>query len=250
MKRLLVLATFCCALGASAQTVLFDSMTGSTTTFTGNTPHTLMGMGFNLGVSSPAIVRAMDFAFTSTAVATYTQIQVQVSFFGVANGVTTGSNPAFGNLIASRTINTGARTTATNTSYVFGSSAAPGTPGVTFTTPFTLPTGTNLGIQILVLGDTGSGLQVTENLTHRLRHTGAFAVGSNLPSNGYYRNVSQPTPANSQTSLLGSDFRTLTNSPANTGLYFRLYGEPVPEPATILGLGLGAALLARRRRKQ
>lgn len=244
---------------ASQAAVVLDNMTNATFTGTGTLPRTMLGMAFNLGnvAAGPVSLTGMDLSFNhfATVNTTYANVQFQVSFWDTAANTTTGAAAAFTNRVSTVTFNLAANSTLNaNTRYTFQNATPGSAPGVTFAAPVTMASGANLGVQILVLADSGNGLVANDLLTPALVHThtgGAWAVGNNTagtgPNNGYYRNASQAAPVNANTSLLGSDFRTL--GLPTQGVAMRLYTESVPEPGTMTVLGLGVAGLVARRRK-
>lgn len=257
VSALLLLATV--APVASADLV-FDSIspTGGvapTFTGTGGAPHTLMGTALTLGNvgAGPIHVDGLDVAYRAYAAASYTNIRLDIMFFETATLATSGSSPAFSNLLFTRTVNTGTTTTAAGTRYTY-QSATPGvTPGLALSPGFVLNDPTKpIGIQVLIRGDKGdgNGLVATDDLGLSLRYNVAPAVGSTPiggTAGGFYRNASVPAPTTSSV-LLGSDYRSLTGI-TDTTMALRLYATPVPEPASMVALGLGAAALLRRRRR-
>ncbi len=242
---LLILA----ALGAtaSAQSVVtFDSITSAPSFSIATSDRQLMGQAFNFGnASGPQTLTGMDVlvASASTASVNYANIEVQVTFFDRYDPAATGA--VFSNPLDTRVFTTGPLTTAPSTIY---------TLSLPFSgAPITFSGTTNKGVQILFRGNTGSGFVATNDLTTAVRggaSTPAYAVGSSAlgpgPNFGYFRNVSNPTPNSSATSLLATDARSIG---ANSGLAIRMSTVGVvPEPATLAALGLGAAALLRRRR--
>lgn len=260
MNRLLIVATAVVMATASQAALVLDNMTNATFTGTGSTPRAMLGQAFSLGnvAAGPVSLVGMDFSFNhfATVNTTYAAVQFQISFWNNAANTTTGTGAAFTNRVSTVTLNLAANTTLNaSTRYTFQDLVAPGTvPNVTFAAPVTMASASNLGVQILILADSGNGLVANDLLTPALVHShtgGAWAVGNNTagtsPNFGYYRNASQASPANANTSLLGSDFRTL--GLPTQGVAMRLYTEAVPEPGTMTVLGLGVAGLVARRRK-
>lgn len=235
--------------------LVFDSLTQSTSFLTtSGTPRHMMAMAFSLGnvSSGPGTINGLDFEYASITAQAYNNIQFDISFWDTASNATTGATAAFTNRVASYSFTTGAVTRAANTVYTI-QSATPGvTPGVTLPTTFNFSGISNLGVQILVRGDIGNGLVNSDNLTFGVVSAttgpavGSFTAGT-AGTNGFYRNASQTTPTNADTSLLGSDFRQFTGG-TNNGLGIRLYSQPVPEPASMAILGIGALAVLRRRR--
>lgn len=255
MKKLSVLfALSALAAGANAS-IVFDSITGiSGYTYTGSTPRNMIGMAMNLGgPTGTAQVTGMDFAFVTAAAAIYTNVRFDVTFFQSYSGATTGASAAFASPLASYFLTTGAFTGAANSVYTYGATAS--TNGaINLGTGFSIADGAGpLGVQILARVDKGDGLGYVSdsNLTLALRTTSAPAVGTfgvGGANGGFYRNASSANPTSSANSLLGSDYRSFTGT-LNTGMALRVYTTPVPEPASMVALGLGAAAVLRRRKK-
>ena len=262
MKRTALTILALASIGATVQAqslTTFDSITGTTLGFGPATANRqLMGEAFNLGNATGAqAVTGLDLILYSAVAANYTDIQLQITFFNTYNPTATGTTPAFTNPIATIDVDLGAANLGVGLFPLTSDTpltAAPNDPGIQFSGAPIIFSGTaNKGIQFLFRGNTGSGLVATNNLTTAVRGgTGesAFAVGTSAngtaPATLYFRNASNAAPTTSATSLLNTDGRTIGD---NSALAIRIYSTPVPEPATMAALGLGAAALLRRRRK-
>lgn len=211
---------------------LFDSFTGASLTSTGSTPRSYMGMPFTLGSGGGTtnITVSGGTAYLAAASAgTYTNVRLNLTFWGTVSGATTGTTPAFSNLLGSCSLDLGPLTATANALYTYA---------FTLPTPIVLPAQTG-GIAINWQGDTGSGLASTDALTSAIRYGAAPATGTltlgTAGTNGYYRNASSETDGN----FLGGSFRYLTGL-TNQGLALQLFGPPSPplaltEAATSVG---------------
>lgn len=211
---------------------LFDSFTGASVTSTGSTPRSYMGLPFTLGSSGGTtnITVSSGTAYLAAASsATYTNVRLNLTFWGAVSGATSGATAAFSNLLGSCSFDLGPLTAVSGTMYTY-----------TFTlpTPIVLPAQTG-GVTVNWQGDTGGGLASTDALTSVVRYGAVPAVGT-LPvgtagTNGYYRNASSETNGN----FLGSSFRSLSGL-TNQSLALQLFGPPSPplaltEAATSVG---------------
>jgi hypothetical protein len=198
--------------------VVFDSFTGATLTFTSGTPRSFIGIPTTLsaaaGTSNINITSGTAY-LVSTAAVSYTNVRLNITFWGAASGATSGTTAAFSNSRGTFSFDLGALTTAANTFY-----------SVDFTLPSSvvLP-GQTGGVTCNWQGDTGSGLVSTNNLTSLLRYGSAPATGTlslgTAGTNGFYQNISSETDGN----FLGSSFRFFTGV-ANQGLALKLSGSP------------------------
>ena len=200
-----------------APVIAFDSFTGASLTSTGSTPRSFMGfpptMSNAAGASNITITGGSAYLVSNSA-ATYTNIRLNITFWGTASGATSGTTPAFSNSLGTYSFDFGARTTAANTYYTYS---------FTLPSPVILPLQT-CGVTVNWQGDTGSGLASNDNLTSLIRYgavvaTGALTLGT-AGTNGYYRNASSETDGN----FLGSSFRSLGQT--NQGLALQLIGAP------------------------
>lgn len=69
-------------------------------------------------------------------------------------------------------------------------------------------------------------------------------LGSEVVTDLWYRD------ANANGIIEASDARTFGASRANDNIAFTLWAQPVPEPATLLAVGIGIAGVALRRRRK
>jgi hypothetical protein len=247
MRKLALLSLLASA-AMSQATLVFDNRTGAPSlTFTGSTPRTIIGGSFHIDASALGAgtkrITGYQAYMVSATVATYSNIRMDLSLWEY-NKTATGTTPAFFNKLQTASWNVGSITTAANTFYTLDVSYAG--PGVVID-----PT-KDYGVQIAYFGDTGSGEQLTTNLTSLLRgqSTGASAppaVGTQPiagTSSVFYRNASGITSVDS--ALIGSDARNFAGW-SDTNLALQV--QAVPEPASMLALGLGLAAVARRRKQ-
>lgn len=203
--------------------IVFDSITNVTAYNIPSATRTFIGEAFNVqtGTTNQAVAFGkFDTLLASAAAVNYTNVRLNVVFWGVAN---TAATPVFSTPLGSYAYDLGPLSAAANTVYNLNQVVLP-TP-----IPIAVNT-TNLGITFNYQGDTGTGLANTDNLTTTVRFTTAVAVGSTT-FNGYFRNASGRTDFN----FASTDAR---NIGANSAIALRLYSA-VP---TAAGVALGGRI--------
>jgi hypothetical protein len=258
MKKLLILALTVMSAGAFAAYVpVFDAVTSAAGTIYSFTPaagqHCALEGQAALLAAGTTSISGMDFDMVSSAATTFTDLQLQVSFFGAYTGGFSAASPTFTSLLGTVNIDLGAATLAASTYYVFGPTG--GTPAVTFA-PINLTQTGKVAVEYLWRGDlgTGQGLVYTDAVQMGLNLTAAPTIGSNPSSFQvlyYDKTPSQSTPSSSAISLNENEYLYFGGSPSvNEDFATRFYTTPVPEPASMAVLGLGAMALIRRRRSK
>jgi hypothetical protein len=238
---------------SSQAVVVFDNISafeaaapGAGGTGTSSSPNTFMGDAYTLAAGTTQIT-GIDllpfYAGTSTVI--YNGLKVNFYIWGTVNtGTVSAATPAFSNLLGSYSVT---YTGSFQSGFYYSlESASPGvTPGISLTTPLTV-TGPSVGITVNTQGSTDGGLTfaTVQNLTSVITYGVPATVGANV-FNGYYRNSAGETNGNFTTAVKSLGL-------TNQSVAVRLYGtvSAVPEPATYAMMGLGvAALLMVRRRK-
>ena len=150
---LLVTALFCCCTITSARAaVLFDNISnfensapGANITSTASTPNTFMGAGYNL-ISGADAITGFDIFPGNLSGVNFNALRITMYVWGTVNtsGTVNSSTPAFGNLLATYTLDA---TGAFNSGFYFPfEGAATGVdPGLILGTPLSIP-GTLIGI--------------------------------------------------------------------------------------------------------
>lgn len=187
----------------SPANVVWDSFTGASEYRAFFTPPPFLGQAFtlsNAGGTSNIAITGGTFYMSSYTATTYTDVQVTIDIWGTASGVSSGTTPAFSNLLTSYTLDLGARSTGANVYYSFN---------FTLPSPVTLPTQTG-GISFGFKGNTGSGLVATSNLGILLRD-GTYPVATGTPAAGIAPTFGFYAPFSSgeaDGNFQGSDFFT------------------------------------------
>lgn len=224
--------------------VVFDNLSnaenavpGAHITATSSTPNTYMGEGYTLAAGTSRIT-GFDLVAVNVSQTTFSALKFDVSIWDTLNmGTVSAGAPAFSNLLGN---------------YTFGSAAGNYGPGSYFVFDFTLPNAISLsdqtiGMSFNIKGSTdGVNFANVNGLTSGISYGTPASVGANV-FNGYYRNANSETNGN-----FISGVRSLGLS--NQSLAVRIHGDlasatEVPEPASYLIVGLGLAALALARRK-
>ena len=181
--------------------LVFDSYTGASAYLTTNSsPRTFMGMPVDLGAaagSSPMISKiGVYLAYSGVAPQEYSRLRVSVQLWNSWSG---NANPVFSNPLDSTVI-----ADAVGPITLYPSTFIP--IQISLLSPIPLASLSAHGVVINFQGNTGSGLQSSDNLTPLLR-SGAVpvAVGANAVADSFgYRNVSGRTDFNfADTDIIG-----------------------------------------------
>jgi WD40 repeat protein len=242
MKKLLILGFLASVAAASqAQAVVYDSLftdstqaTLKTITDTGSSPRFSKADAFSMANYGPGqnawAISQIAFTMINWAPTTFTgNAKAQIRIWNTSTDANTGSTDVMSGLIFNQTIDFGTITLNTNTLTVATISFLPDTFIVN------QPNGNLYGIGIRLLANDAESNNFSPGLT-----TGAAPyVGAS--TDGWYRDVANDGI------FQGTDKRIFTGNPSQLGLAIK--ATPVPEPATMAALGLGAVAMLRRRKK-
>jgi hypothetical protein len=204
----LLVAAACLSNTPDAQAaVVFDnisnfenSVAGASIASTSSNPNTFMGDGYNL-ISGITSINGFDIFPANLSGTTYNALQITIYVWGSVNlGAVNSSTPAFGNLLASYTL-TVTGSFPSGFYFPFEASPAGSSPGITLTTPLTVPS-TLIGITFNYQGSLDGGVTFNNinNFTSVISYGTPASVGT-LQFNGYYRNAASEVDGNFTSTL-------------------------------------------------
>jgi hypothetical protein len=226
---------------SQAQTVIYDSLftdatqaTLKTVTDTGSTPRFSKADAISFANYGPGqnawAISSMSFTMINWATTTFTgNAKAQIRIWNQSTDAGTGTTDVNSGLVFNQTVNFGTVTLNTNTFTVATITFAPDA--------FQLnqANGNLYGVGIRLLADDVEN----SNFSPGVSSGPAPYVGGS--TDGWYRDVANDGV------FQGSDKRSFAGNPTQLALSFK--ATPVPEPASLAVLGLGAAALLRRRKK-
>lgn len=207
---------------------------------TGSTPRTFKADTFSLanrGAAPSYSITGLQFGVVNWATTTVNfNIRADVALYDSTTSATSGTTSLFTNPALVSTFGTLSNVTLNTNTFTVVT--------LTFGTPvsWTAPDGTIGGFTLKISHDNANdGVFVEDQNLSSIVSTAATYVAPYVGSstNGYYRD------ADANGTFTGSDYRTLTN---RSDVGFVVIGTAVPEPASMVALGLGVAALIRRRR--
>lgn len=225
MKRLASLALFAVVAGANAALV-YSNIAGGTFT-SGASPRTNMLDDFTLAAGQENKVTGFNFGFSNTA----TSFDVLVQFwdtvdFGAASGAAVVTGNVGGFILQYRDLAAG--------TYTSGMISLTGLPGGGITL-----NDRDGAVQVAFLNP-GTNTLLANNGGTMLFAGGGVSTGA---SQDVYWRDTQPDG-----NFTGEEARFFSGPPNLANFYMEI--EAVPEPGTMIALGLGLAAVAARRRKQ
>jgi hypothetical protein len=196
-------------------------------TFTGATPRYNMGDGIGVNLSSPAQLVRFDFVLVVATAVSNASVQFTVDIFNDWTIAGEVGDPAFSNLAGSFNGVVSGITTTGATAFII--TATPNNPIILNPNP-------NKGVVIKLLLNNAVSNDVTVGIVNRLPNPGSEGL---LPD-AFYRD------ANGDGIIQIGEARTFGDPRTSDNLAIALW---VPEPASMVALGVGlAGLLALRRR--
>jgi WD40 repeat protein len=240
-KSILMGLLVAAAAGAQAQTVIYDSLftdatqaTLKTVTDTGASPRFSKADAVSFANYGPGqnawAIREIGFTMINWATTTFTgNAKAQIRVWNLASDANSGTTDTMSGLVFDQTVDFGSVTMNPSTFLIATLSFAPDS--------FILnqPNGNLYGFGIRLLADDVENNNFSAGLT-----TGpAPYVGGS--TDGWYRDVANDGI------FQGTDKRIFTGNPSQLALSIK--ANPVPEPASMAVLGIGAAALLRRRKK-
>jgi len=250
MKKILVLALGMVAASAFSQSTLFNAIPGNNS-WSGDGAANRDAEVFGLAQSNTQIT-GFDVDLLSgqggTGTTVYNDIRLMVTFYGGWQSSFTDAGAEFNTPLSTTTFDLGGATL-TNGDY-YSLTGTPSAPFFTLPTPVSVP-GSAVGAEFCWLADYGNGLGAANSLQlYKLIGSTPPSVGSN--ANPVYSNMewTDSGATTSATSILQSSYRYGGSNYPYVDLAVTLYGNPVPEPASMAALGIGVLALIRRRRSR
>jgi hypothetical protein len=250
LKRTLAIICGIAAFGAAHAQYLYDSLYTDAThaTFvapsdTGSTPRFNKADSFvlaNRGATPSYSITGVSFGIVNWATTTINyNVRANLALYDLCTDGTSGATSIFPNAALLSTTVTFNNVSLNTNTFTVGT--------VTFGAPvsWTAPDGTKGGFTLRLTHDNNNdGVFVEDNLLSSIVTISATYPGPYVGSStdGYYRD------ADANGSFTGSDYRSFTGSRSDLGLV--IIGTPVPEPASMAVLGIGALALIRRRRSR
>jgi hypothetical protein len=240
-RKSLILGALAVTAISNAQTTIFDTISPATPgyTTTGSSPRFMLGESFGLLSSGGAgwnvqTLSAGFFVFGNAAPQTFTNVVATYRFYNGTSSSTTATDPAFLNLVGTVAINLGTVTQTTANQAFFYNPVNISAANINFTD----------GEKAMDVAFTTNST-ATDQIVMAMRDV-APVVGSTGTAGGGAAGFWRDADNNSVINI--SDARTLTATNLNPVL--ALTANPVPEPASMAVLGIGALALIRRRRSR
>lgn len=242
MKRLvlaflLVLVVPLLAQAVSAQVRIYDTIYSADGSelqltelvYTGATPRYRMADGLGVSLAVPHYLTGLDFVLVIASAGSYTNVTADIEVYNAWDpGASVGS--VFSNLAGAFTANLGDFNPTGATGYLITLDVPSG---------IVLDTNPNKGVVVTLKNNGVLDSVLTLGVVNRPPNPGSEVV-----TDLWYRD------ANANGIIESTDARTFAEPRLNDNIAFTLWAQPVPEPATLLAVGMGIVGVALRRRRR